>query len=298
MGVSILITTRNRLEELKRTLDSLYILIEKGITIMVCDDYSQDESYNYIQKNYPDVLVFKNTENKGYIYSRNFLMSVVKTKYAITLDDDANFLSEDAVDVCIKYFEDNPTCAVTAFRIFWSKNKPEHTLTNDKSKIVKSYVGCGHGWRMKAWKEIPDYPEWFKFYGEENFASFHLFKKKWEIHYVPEILVQHRVNNKARKSNKDFYERRENALKADWFNFLLFYPVGKIPYRIGYSIFMQFKKGWIRKDISRFRLIVSALFNILKKLVTISKNRKALTKNEFNNWQKLPDAEIYWSPDF
>jgi hypothetical protein len=36
---------------------------------------------------------------------------------------------------------------------------------------VKSFVGCGHAWRMKAWHEIPNYPEWFEFYGEENYAS-------------------------------------------------------------------------------------------------------------------------------
>jgi hypothetical protein len=46
-----------------------------------------------------------------------------------------------------------------------------------RSKVLQSFVGCGHVWRMDAWRTIENYPEWFYFYGEEDFASYLLFKK-------------------------------------------------------------------------------------------------------------------------
>ena len=100
---------------------------------------------------------------------------------------------------------------------------------------------------MDAWRSIPNYPEWFKFYGEENFASFQLFKKGWEIHYLPNILINHRVENIQRQKNDDFYIRRVNALKADWLNIMLFYPFRSAFRLILYSISKQTRKGQERE---------------------------------------------------
>jgi hypothetical protein len=46
---------------------------------------------------------------------------------------------------------------------------------------------------------IPTIPNGFFFMGEEDFASTIIQKKNWEIHYLPEVLVNHRVA----KSRKD-----------------------------------------------------------------------------------------------
>jgi hypothetical protein len=64
---------------------------------------------------------------------------------------------------------------------------------------MKSFAGGAHAWRMSAWRQIPDYPSWFIFHGEEDFAAYEMFKKRLEIHYLPSVLVHHRVDLKARK---------------------------------------------------------------------------------------------------
>jgi hypothetical protein len=30
-------------------------------------------------------------------------------------------------------------------------------------EVLQSFVGCGHVWRMDAWRTIENYPEWFIF---------------------------------------------------------------------------------------------------------------------------------------
>jgi hypothetical protein len=40
---------------------------------------------------------------------------------------------------------------------------PQNLNTNAKVEVLQSFVGCGHVWRMDAWRTIENYPEWFIF---------------------------------------------------------------------------------------------------------------------------------------
>ncbi|WPY97900.1 glycosyltransferase family 2 protein [Christiangramia sp. OXR-203] len=297
MDCSILISTRNRISELKVTLSSIDKKIGEDVEILVCDDNSSDGTFNYLKNNFPKIRVFQNSKRMGYLFNRNLLMSKVRTKFAMSLDDDASLISEKPLKKCKEYFEKHPSCGVIAFRIFWGRSLPSNFNHSENSKRVKSFVGCGHIWRMDAWRGIPSYPEWFKFYGEENFASFQLLKKDWEIHYVPEILINHRVDNIKRQKDKDFYRRRSNALKADWFNILLFYPTKNAARLIFYSIVKQFEKAWIQRDSKVLISLFKSMIGILLNLDNILKERNQLTQKEFRKWKGLSNTQIYWSPN-
>jgi GT2 family glycosyltransferase len=291
---SILITTYNRLEELKYTLKSLESFLKDGIQIIICDDASTDNTSLFIQEKYPEIQLLVNPVNKGLIYSRNLLMTQVQTPYAISLDDDACFLSSDPLERIVEYFEEKQNCGVIAFRIYWGKEKPLNNFSEGDPEPVKSFVGCGHVWRMQAWNEIPNYPDWYRFYGEENFAALELFKAGWEVHYLPSVLVHHRVDNKARKKDADYYLRARRSLRADWYNYYIFYPKRKLVRLFLYSIKAQVLKAKKRKDIKVLKNLFLALGDIAVNLSRLKKNRNSLTITKYNEWKELPDARIYW----
>ena len=223
---SILITTKNRLPDLIFTLEKLASLLTKPyFEVLICDDGSTDGTFDYVQKHFPNVIIFRNETSKGLIFSRNVLLEKTTAKYAISLDDDAHFLSQNPLEEIQQFFEINPTCGVLAFRIYWDKNSPITTQTNEKSIRVKGFVGCGHAWRMSAWRSIPNYPSWFVFYGEEDFAAYQLFKKEIEIHYLPSVLVHHRVDILSRKSNQDYQLRLRRSFRSGWYLYFMFYPI-------------------------------------------------------------------------
>jgi glycosyltransferase involved in cell wall biosynthesis len=291
---SIIITTYNRLDELKFTLNSLETLIDKGVKIIICNDGSTDGTSEFLEKEYPQIRLLVNPVNKGLIYSRNLLMNHVKTPYAISLDDDANFMSSDPLGKIAEYFRKESACGVIAFRIYWAIERPKNLVSSDRMKIVKSFVGCGHVWRMQSWKEIPAYPEWYQFYGEETFASIQLFKKNWEVHYLPSILVHHRVDNKARKKDKDYYLRARRSLRADWYNYIIFYPNNSIFRLFLSSIKSQILKASKTKDIKVINNLFLVVKDLLKNSFRLIKNRNNLTNSEYQEWKRLPDAKIYW----
>jgi glycosyltransferase involved in cell wall biosynthesis len=295
--IKLLISTKNRCEDLLFTLQKTKHLFNDNVTCVVYDDGSTDDTFEKVKSNFPEIELLKNQTSKGYIYCRNKMLNETQADFAISLDDDAHFMIENPVEIITNYFENNPSCGLIAARIFWSKSEMNNRDCNEKSRQVKSFVGCGHVWRMKAWNQIPNYPEWFQFYGEENVASFQLFKTKWEVHYVPQFLVQHRVDLKERaKSIQDFAFRYRRSIRADWYTYFMFFPFSKIPKKIAYSIWMQCKTKIFKGDFKVIKPLFMAIFDLIITFPKLIHHRNALTNEEYINYTKLNEAKIYWKP--
>jgi glycosyltransferase involved in cell wall biosynthesis len=295
---SILITTKNRQTDLAFTLEKIKPLLDrKDVVCIICDDGSNDGTFVFLEKHYPEIQLIQNSKSQGLIFSRNRLLSLVTTAFAISIDDDAHFLVENPLESILNYFEQNTHCGLIALRVFWGLEEPDSTRTNEKAQRVQGFVGCAHVWRMKAWRAIPQYPEWFVFYGEENFASFQLFKKNWEIHYLPEVLVHHRVDVKARRDDADYTIRLRRSLRSGWYLFFLFYPITTIPSKMAYSLWMQFRLKVFKGDFKALKAIVLALFDLVWNSPRIVKNSNRLTKKEYETYNQLSETKIYWQPE-
>jgi len=243
------------------------------------------------------MIVRRNAVSKGYIFCRNKMLNETNADFAISLDDDAHFLTENPLEIIYHHFIENPNCGLLALRIFWGLEEPKKTTTIEKSEQVQGFVGCAHVWRMQAWRTIPNYPEWFVFYGEENFASFQLFKANWEIHYLPEVLVNHRVDVKARKNNADYTVRLRRSLRSGWYLFFMFYPIKVIPRKMGYSLWMQFKLKVFKGDFKAMQAIVLALLDLVWNIPRIIKNSNRLTQKEYESYNQLLETRLYWQPE-
>jgi len=295
---SILITTKNRLNDLKITLNQLACFIENDtIEFIICDDGSTDGTSDFIETNFKTIQLIKNPKSKGLIFSRNRLLNLTNAKYAITLDDDAHIVSENTLEIIEQYFNENKRCAIMALRIFWGKVLPENINHNLENKRVKGFVGCGHVWRMNAWREIPNYPAWFIFYGEEEYASYQLFKKKWEVWFIPDILVQHRVNVNERRKDDDYTTRLRRSLRSGWYLYFLFYPFKYIPRKMVYTLWVQLKLKVFKGDIKAFYALIGALLNVFFNIPRLLCFRNSLSDSEYKLYNSITDTILYWSPE-
>lgn len=293
---SILITTKNRLEDLKVTLDYLKEILEQStVECIICDDGSTDGTYEYVASNYPKIVVFRHENSKGLIASRNELLAMTKAQYAISLDDDAHFLTNNVLTSIQSYFQEHKCCGVMALRVFWGKETPSSTYTSQQPKQVNGYVGCGHVWRMETWRTIPNYLEWFQFYGEEQFAALQLAKTSWQIHYEPSILVHHRVDMKARTQNSDYLLRQRQSLRSGWYLYFLC-----MPKRLAFKLFVsslwsQIKRKVLKGNLQATKAIVLAFFDLIKHSPKFFNEKYRLSVKEYDDFSKLPAAPIYWN---
>lgn len=295
---TILITTKNRKDHLAFTLLQIQHLLERNdVKCIVCDDGSKDGTAVFLESQYPNIQLIKNSKSQGLIYSRNRLMQLVKTDYAISIDDDLHFITQNPLRSIATFFDQNPSAGVIGFRIFWSTTEPQSIISTEQPHPMKSFAGGANAFRMKTWYDIPDYPDWFVFYGEEDFAAYQLFKKKWKIQYLPDVLVHHRVDLKSRKKNDDYILRSRRALRSGWYLFFLFYPIHIIPRKMVYSIWMQLKLKVFKGDFKALQAISLALVDLVFAIPKIIKNSNRLTVKEYNSYQKLPETKIYWAPE-
>jgi glycosyltransferase involved in cell wall biosynthesis len=295
---SILITTKNRLADLAFTLGKIkYLLDRKEVACIICDDGSTDGTASFLQTKYPDIRFIQNSESKGLIFSRNRLLNLVETDFAISIDDDLHFITHNPLEIIDDFFHDNPKVGVLGFRIFWGKLGPKNTLSKEQSVRMQSFAGGAHVFRMDAWHDIPNYPSWFVFYGEEDFASYQLFKKNWEIHYLPEVLVHHRVDLKSRKKNADYILRLRRSLRSGWYLFFMFYPMSMIPRKMVYSLWIQFKLKVFKGDFRALQALSLALMDLVLNISKIVKHSNRLSAKEYNGYRQLPETKIYWQPE-
>ncbi|NIJ45429.1 glycosyltransferase involved in cell wall biosynthesis [Wenyingzhuangia heitensis] len=292
---SIVITTKNRIIDLQQTITSLSNTIKrKDVELLVCDDASTDGTGEYLKKN--NWISIVNKKSEGLIHNRNILNNKAKGVYIISLDDDAQFLSENVLEEIESCFIMYPKCGVQNLRIFWGKEKPSTIASIENYELNKGFVGCGHVWRKSAWESIAQYPAWFIFYGEEDFAAFQLFKQGWDILYNPKVLVHHRVDVKSRKKQKDYRLRLRRSFRSGWYLYLLFYPIKEIPRRLAYTFWQQIKKKTLKGDVKATIAISQAVFDVIYNFPRLMKNSNRLTSQEFLKYQQLPDTKMYWKP--
>lgn len=295
---TILITTKNRIEDLSFTLLKInYLLQRDDVVCILCDDGSTDGTSDFIKTNYPDIHLIRNEKSKGLIFSRNKLLHLTTSEYAISIDDDLHFITENPLELIDEYFNQHSECGLIGFRIFWSKTTPSSIETMQQPHRMKSFPGGANVWRMKAWHQIPDYPDWFIFHGEEDFASYEMFKRDIEVHYLPAVLVHHRVDLKTRKQNSDYMIRLKRSLRSGWYLYFLFFPLIKIPKLMAYSIWMQLKLKVFKGDFKALQAITLALIDLIIFFPRILKHSNRLTMSEYNSFQKLEDIKLYWKPE-
>lgn len=89
--LSIIITTYNRKDILKRCLNSIRAQNYKNVEIIVVDDNSQPSYKQEIIKEFPEVKYIYQNKNTGPSVARNNGISIARNNYVVIMDDDDIF---------------------------------------------------------------------------------------------------------------------------------------------------------------------------------------------------------------
>ena len=112
--VSILITTHNRSDLLKRAIESAIWQTYKTLEVIVIDDGSTDnteEVVNEYLKQYDNLKYLKHTEAKGANAARNNGIGHAQGEYIAGLDDDDEF-EDNYIETLVNAYDDNYSCVV------------------------------------------------------------------------------------------------------------------------------------------------------------------------------------------
>jgi len=271
---TIMISTRDRSEDLKNLLDRLRKLNNYGeIEVIVTDDCGRENIKELFQKDYPEAIFRRSKTPFGYIHHRNSMFKMAKGDYVFSIDDDAWYETRDSIKKAIKVFEENPKAAILNFKV----NLPNgRSVPEDISGVpafpVGVFIGCAHAIRKRCFAhEDSLYDELYFRQGEERDLAIKCLENGYEILQVNDVAVFHDY----RGSNRDHQAIHSCAFRNELFFYLKYFPGLKCPAFLIASVFKHaafcFRKLWPRAFFRGIYGFFSLFFVELKKRKPVKK---------------------------
>ncbi len=209
MTVSVIITTRNRREDLDATLQALRKLDPSPAEILVCLDGCSDGSADMLRRDYPAVRVLMHSIPQGSIPSRHRLIREARSDLVLSLDDDSHPVETHFLQRSTELFEADKKLAVGWFPQR-SEEFPESLDRSDFGPdcLTGSYVSSGAMLRRSTYLSLPGYAIHFGHAYEEPDYALQCIAAGWRIRLHTGLVIRHHYS--ARNRN----ERRTHQLHS------------------------------------------------------------------------------------
>lgn len=237
------------------TCDFLHSIRERNtygnIEVIIVDNASREDPTAALLAVYPQVRVFRNSENLGFSGGNNTGIRAAKGEYLFIVNNDTEFtpgLLEGLLEIFalypdagmaspkFHYFYKKGTIEYAGYRqvnVFTGRNgmvgcQEEDLGQYDKVGVTNYVHGGGMMIPRRIIEEVGPMPEQFFLYYEEFDWSEQIKRKGYKIYYQPKSLIYHKESMTTGKSSplKTFYLTRNRILfmrrNAPWPAFLVF----------------------------------------------------------------------------
>lgn len=289
MKATILIVSKNRKEDLFKTLNILNNLIDKSqVEVLVFLDGCNDDSKS-LKNELAWVRWFISEKSIGASAARHQIYPLAKSEILIGLDDDAHPLNNDFIERIENLFEKNTNVGIFAFEeikgLFQSDAEALSQAKIEKRECLTSeFIGCGFAIRKSVYNLTNGFPVWIDIYGEESCLSIEVLSKGYNILYSNEIKINHRINKSQRKLSKQNYFRFEKQLKNVAYYYLVYYPYPLL--KILKLFWHNFKK-YALSDLTFCKSYFKAIFAVMINLPRILSYRNPINKSVISKMKTL-----------
>lgn len=264
MDVSILIVSKNRKQDLEKTLSIIEKCIDKKChEIRVFLDGCTDGS-EVLKNIFPWIHWEVVKETIGASIARNILYNKAVGSIFIGFDDDAHPLNTDFIQRVLKIFIKNPNIGIIAFEevkgVFDTDERAIKSGTSNSIEfLTNEFIGCGFAIKKEVYEKTNGFPLWMDIYGEEACVAIEVLAKGYGIVYSNNIKVNHRIDKSKRKKAGKNYFRFEKQLINTTGYYIVYY---KNP------IFKIMKLYW--HNFKKYALLDTKYFKLFFKTVLIA----------------------------
>jgi GT2 family glycosyltransferase len=235
MDISIIIVNWNTKDLLLGCLQSVYqTLKDISFEIIVVDNASRDGSVSMLRKEFPDVHVIENEENRGFGAANNQALGIMRGRYALLLNTDT-VLTDGAVTQLLAFLELHPDVAMACGQLLNKDGSKQNSIaafptlltllfntafleylfpTRYPSKRhdykepieIDSAIGACLIVRKDAIDEVGMFDERYFFFFEETDWAREMRSKGWKIYHVPAAQIYHL---QGQSIGRDVYSRVE-----------------------------------------------------------------------------------------
>lgn len=230
MKVSILVHNINRAAHLDRCLESVAGQCYRPLEVVVLDAGSTDDStsviarWSAIMQQRGITVNFTTCPLMGVAASRNLAATRATGALLFVIDNDAVFVSADAIERSVSLFLSHPRAAIVSARILdgdsdnidpfaWVYRRPKKYWSARTFRTF-TFAGAGFCVRTSAFREAGGFWDHLQYSREEEELGLAFIDTGWELLYAPEVAVRHYLAPRGRSStlNRRYTELRNGLL--------------------------------------------------------------------------------------
>jgi GT2 family glycosyltransferase len=245
MTLSVMITTKGRIEELRRTWRALQHLNPPPLEVLITMDGCTEEMVAAVKAELTEGRLFVNEIGLGSVASRDRMMRAARGDLVLGLDDDSYPEQPDCIARIIPMFEQHPDLAVLHFP--QRTDEYPETLTQTDFGLEHLTRSFGNGsavLRRSTYLQLPGFESHFFHAYEESDYGLQCVAAGHDVLFSPVITIRHHYSGQARDEIRIHHRHARNELWST----LLRCPLPFAPGMIAWRVLSQFryacKRGW------------------------------------------------------
>lgn len=284
MTVSVMITTKNRIGELRRTWRALQQLDPPPLEVLITVDGCTKDVVGTVKEEFSQARVFVNEIGLGSVASRDRMMREARADLVLAVDDDSYPEQLNCIERIVSRLEQHPDVAVLHFPQR-TDEYPETLAQTDfgSEHLTRSFPNSGAVLRRIAYLQLPGFePHFFHAYEEPDYAL-QCVAAGYDVLFSPVITIRHHYSGHQRNEIRTHHHHARN----EFWSTLIRCP---FPFVLGMAIwrvFSQFryacKRGWswiIREPIWWWQAV--------RGIAYCFRRRKPVSWMGYKRWLRLP----------
>jgi GT2 family glycosyltransferase len=245
MTVSVMITTKNRIVDLRRTCRALRQLSPPPEEVLITIDGSAADVVEAVQAELPQARPFVNQIGLGSVPSRNRMMREARGDLVLALDDDSYPEQLDCIARIVPLFEQRRKLAVLHFPQRTDEYPGTHAQSNFGSEhLTRSFANSGAVLRRSTYLQLPGFEsQFFHMYEEPDYAL-QCVAAGYDVLCSPIVTIRHHYSGQARDEIRIHHRHARNEFWSTLIRCPLPFAVGMVAWRVFSQFRYACKRGW------------------------------------------------------
>jgi GT2 family glycosyltransferase len=284
MSVSVMITTRNRIRELRRTWRALQQLTPAPLEVLITTDGCTEDVVKAVREELPTARVFVNEVGLGSVASRDRMIRAARGDLVLALDDDSYPEQLDCIGRIVPTFEQHPNLAVLHFPQR-TDEYPETLAKTDfgPERLTRTFPNSGAVLRRSTYLQLPGFESPFFHAYEEPDYALQCVAAGYDVLFSPIITIRHHYSGETRDEIRIHHRHARNELWSTVLRCPFPFAVGIAGWRVLSQFRYACKRGgsWVVREPLWWWQALAGIPYCLRK-------RRPVSWASYNRWLRLP----------
>jgi GT2 family glycosyltransferase len=280
-----MITTRNRIEDLRRTCSALQQLDPAPLEVLVTVDGCAEDVVEAVREELPpQAQLFVNKVTLGSVASRDRMVRKARGALVLALDDDSYPEQLDCIARIAPLFEQRPKLAVLHFPQRTDEYPETLAQTNFGSEhLTRSFANSGAVIRRSIYLQLPGFESRFFHMYEEPDYGLQCVAAGYDVLFSPVVTIRHHYSGQARDEIRIHHRHARNESWSTLMRCPFPFALGILAWRVLSQFRYSCKRGssWVIREPFWWGRALAGISYCLR-------NRRPVSWAGYKRWLALP----------